>query len=174
MLRFFQSFQPSMAIALAISSISMAGSVQASPQTTSHDRDTLQSSFPAETSNPPIRRYGSSHVALDTKIDTVSGSAELALAEHLAKSGAKFYGAQWCSHCQKQKSLFGATAASKLPYVECAKDAENSQRALCKQLKIQMFPTWIIDGKIMPGTRELKDIAAATGYTGPMNFKYHK
>jgi glutaredoxin len=174
MLKFFKSFQPSMAIALAISSVSMAGSVQASPELASHDRDILQSSLTTETSTPKIRRYGSSHVALDTKIDTVSGDAELALAEHLVKSGAKFYGAKWCTHCQKQKSLFGANAASKLPYVECAKDAENSQRELCKQLKIQMFPTWIVDGKIMPGTRELKDIAAATGYTGPMNFKYHK
>jgi glutaredoxin len=174
MLRFFKSFQPSMAIALFISSVSISGSVQASPQTASHDLDTLQSSSTAETSTPKIRRYGSSHVAIDAKIDTVSGSAELALAEHLIKSGAKYYGAKSCSHCQKQKWLFGAAAASKLPYVECEKDAENSQRALCKQLNIKMFPTWIIDGKILTGTRELKDIAAATGYTGSMNFKYHK
>ncbi len=164
-----------MAIALAISSVSMVGSVQAIPLTTNHNLDKLQSSLTTETStSPKIRRYGSSHIAVDTKIETVSGTAELALAEHLVKSGAKFYGASWCSHCQKQKSLFGATAASKLPYVECAKDAENSQRELCKQMKIQMFPTWIVKGKIMPGTRELKDIAAAAGYTGPMNFKYHK
>ncbi len=174
MLRFFKSFQPSVAIALAISSVSLAGLVQASPQTPGQDRDTLQSSSPAETSKPQIRRYGSSRVAIDAKIDTVSGDAELALAEHLIKSGAKYYGAKSCSHCRKQKSLFGAAAASKLPYVECAKDAENSQRELCKQLNIKMFPTWIIDGKILTGTRELKDIAGATGYTGPMNFKYHK
>jgi hypothetical protein len=51
------------------------------------------------------------------KVETVSGKAETALAQHLLASGAKFYGAYWCSHCQKQKSLFGATAAANLPNV---------------------------------------------------------
>jgi glutaredoxin len=173
MLKLFKSFQPSLALALSISSISIGISGQANPLVASQDLDSVSSPLTAN-SNTPIRRYGSSHVALDSKIETISGDAEIALAEHLAKNGAKFYGAKWCSHCQKQKSLFGATAATKLPYVECAKDIENSQRELCKQKKIQLFPTWIINGKILPGTRELKDIAAATGYTGPMNFKYHK
>ncbi len=150
-----------MAIAIATSSIAMGvSSVYADPLV-AH-------------SNTEVRRYGSGHVALDTKIETVSGEAEVALAEHLTKIGAKFYGAYWCTHCAKQKSLFGAAAAAKLPYVECAKDGENSQRELCKQKKIQMFPTWVVNGQILPGTRELKDIAKATGYTGSMNFKYHK
>ncbi len=121
--------------------------------------------------NPKVRRYGRG-LALDTEIKTVSGDAETALVEHLVKIGAKFYGAYWCSHCTKQKSLFGAVAATKLPYIECAKDGQNSQRELCK--KIQMFPTWSINGELFQGTRELKDIASASGYNGPMNFKYRK
>ncbi|MFQ5851026.1 MAG: vitamin K epoxide reductase family protein [Candidatus Binatia bacterium] len=34
----------------------------------------------------------------------------LALAEHLTKGGAKFYGAYWCPHCENQKRIFGASA----------------------------------------------------------------
>jgi glutaredoxin len=125
------------------------------------------------TSNAKPRRYSRS-IALGAKVETISGAAEIALAEHLAANGAKFYGAYWCSHCQKQKSMFGATAVTKLPYVECAKEAENSQRQLCKDKKIEMFPTWVINGKYLTGTRELKEIADLTGYTGPTDFKFHK
>ncbi len=34
-------------------------------------------------------------------------------------SGAKFYGAFWCSHCQEQKAMFGKSSKL-LPYVECS------------------------------------------------------
>ena len=108
------------------------------------------------------------------KIETVSGVAETSLVEYLAASGVQFYGAYWCAHCQQQKSLFGAAAAAKLPYIECAADGENSQRQLCKDRNIQMFPTWAIDGKFYPGTKDLKEIATMTGYKGSMDFKYHK
>ncbi len=121
-----------------------------------------------------IRRYGKGQIVLDGEFETVSGVAELALTEHLIKTGAQFYGAYWCSHCSKQKSMFGAEAAAKLPYIECAKDGVNSQRQLCRDKQIRMFPTWIINGKLVPGNRELKDIAILTGYQGPMNFKYTK
>jgi thiol-disulfide isomerase/thioredoxin len=40
-------------------------------------------------------------------------------AQCLTDSGAKFYGAFWCPHCQAQKSMFGG-AKTLLPYVECA------------------------------------------------------
>jgi hypothetical protein len=124
--------------------------------------------------NSKIRRYGKGQVVTDADSATVSGASEIALAEHLAKSGVKFYGAVWCSHCAKQKSMFGAVAASKLLYVECGKDAPNSQRQLCINKQIRMFPSWSIGGKLVEGTRELKDIAQMTGYQGPMDFKYHK
>jgi hypothetical protein len=113
-------------------------------------------------------------VSLGAKIETASGPAEIALAEYLAKSNVKFYGAYWCAHCQQQKSLFGAVAASKLPYIECAEGGENSQRQLCKARNIQMFPTWAIKGKFIPGTLDLKKIAELTGYKGLKNFKYQK
>jgi glutaredoxin len=113
-------------------------------------------------------------LASEPLLDTVSGKAETELVEHLVAQDVKFYGAYWCDHCQRQKSLFGAEAAAKLPYVECAADAEKSQRQLCKEKKIQMFPTWVIDGKYFTGTKDLKEIAKLTGYQGSMNFKYRK
>ena len=37
------------------------------------------------------------------------------VAKHLKESGAKMYGAFWCSHCEDQKETFGAGA--NIPYV---------------------------------------------------------
>lgn len=108
------------------------------------------------------------------KVDTVSGAAETALVEYLAAKNVKFYGAYWCDHCHKQKALFGATAAAKLTYIECAADGENSQRKLCKQNNIKMFPTWEIDGRYYPGTKDLKELAKMSGYQGSTDFKYQK
>jgi thiol-disulfide isomerase/thioredoxin len=108
------------------------------------------------------------------KIETVSGNAEIKFAEYLAANGIKFYGAFWCSHCKEQKSLFGAVAARKLLYIECDKNGENSQRQLCKDINIQMFPTWIIKGKYYPGSKNLKELAELAEYQGSTNFKYKK
>ena len=126
-----------------------------------------QTSKPAPSSNSNQR-------AAAPPIDTVSGAAETALVEHLIANNVTFYGAYWCNHCQQQKSLFGAAAAAKLPYIECAADGEKSQRQLCKQKNIQMFPTWVINGKYFTGTKDLQEIAKLTGYQGAANFKYRK
>jgi len=40
-----------------------------------------------------------SDVTGDETVDTGDAAAELALAECLTESGAKFYGAYWCPHC---------------------------------------------------------------------------
>ena len=67
-----------------------------------------------------------------------------ALALHLQRSGAKFYGAYWCQSCQKQKSLFEASA-HRLPYVECTPDGRGGVRNIaCVTRNIQRYPTWII------------------------------
>jgi glutaredoxin len=133
---------------------------------------TSSSTVPARQSKPP--RSSNLLVASEPKIDTVSGTAETELVEYLAANDVKFYGAYWCSHCQQQKSLFGATAAAKLPYIECAADGEKSQRQLCKDKDIKYFPTWVIGGKYFTGTKDLKELAKMTGYKGATNFKYRK
>eukprot|EP00959_Pyramimonas_sp_CCMP1952_P044883 937635-Pyramimonas_sp.AAC.2 len=53
------------------------------------------------------------------QVDTESTSEWVALAKHLKQTGAKMYGAFWCSHCLDQKLMFGAEGAKEMPYVEC-------------------------------------------------------
>ena len=44
-------------------------------------------------------------------IKGVSTPQQIALAKHLKETGAKMYGAYWCSHCFGQKQAFGAEFA---------------------------------------------------------------
>jgi uncharacterized membrane protein len=70
-----------------------------------------------------------------------------ALAEHLQRIDAKFYGAHWCPACQEQKRLFGSSA-KRLPFVECA---PNGSKGLvvraCVEDNVSSYPTWIIRGR---------------------------
>jgi glutaredoxin len=174
MLTKFHFLQTATAIGMAIGTLTTSlVKVQANPSISTPSQVTTPSAqLVAETNTKP-RRYSRS-IALGAKVETVSGASEVALAEYLATKDVKFYGAYWCSHCQRQKSLFGAVAAAKIPYVECAADGDNSQRELCKTKKIRMFPTWIINGKAYQGTKNLKEIADLVGYSGPANFQYQK
>ena len=147
--------------------------VQANPSiATSSNTMSAKASIVDRTAKPRLDLTSS--IASEPSVATVSGTSELELVEHLVARNVQFYGAYSCSHCQKQKSLFGAVAAAKLPYVECAADGAKSQRKLCKIMNIQMFPTWVIDGKYFTGTKDLQEIAKMTGYQGSMNFKYRK
>jgi len=87
-----------------------------------------------------------------------------ALAVHLAKSGAKMYGAYWCPHCQQQKEVFGGSA-SRLPYIECSPEGQNSpQAAECRDAHIMSYPTWVINGKRIEEVLSLKQLAESTGF----------
>ena len=63
------------------------------------------------------------------------------LAQSLTDKGATFYGAFWCPHCKAEKALFG-TSVKLLPYVECSTPAANDQTQICKDKKIESYPTW--------------------------------
>lgn len=106
------------------------------------------------------------------EITTTSGEAEMALADHLTAIGAKKYGAFWCPHCYSQKQLFGQEAFSKINYVECDPAGKNPQRDACTQADVQSYPTWEINGEIYRGTQSLEQLAEASGYEGPTEFKY--
>ncbi len=85
----------------------------------------------------------------------------------LKDSGAVFYGAFWCPHCQTQKKLFG-TAERLLPYVECSTPDGNSQLPVCVEKKITGYPTWIFkDGSILTGEVPLVDLAEKTACVLP-------
>ncbi|MBI4488034.1 MAG: hypothetical protein HY694_03025 [Deltaproteobacteria bacterium] len=89
-----------------------------------------------------------------------------ALAEHLTKIKAKFYGAYWCPHCEEQKEMFGASA-HRLPYIECSPQGSRSpQAAICRAAGIKTYPTWIIDAQRHEGVLSLNQLANISGFKG--------
>jgi uncharacterized membrane protein len=89
-----------------------------------------------------------------------------ALAEHLVKTNAKFYGASWCPHCMEQKELFGASA-HRLPYVECSPQGRRGPEApQCRTAGIKVYPTWIIEGRSYEGVLSFKQLADLSRFRG--------
>lgn len=87
-----------------------------------------------------------------------------ALADHLTKIDAKFYGASWCPHCREQKRVFG-DAAGRLPYVECSPEGPNSPQApACDAMHIEVYPTWIINGRRYEGALMPDDLGKLSGF----------
>lgn len=81
----------------------------------------------------------------------------------IKESGATFFGAFWCPHCQEEKSYFGSSW-TKLPYVECSTPDGTSQTEVCKENKIESYPTWQFkDGSRQTGTLSLDDLSKFTG-----------
>ncbi len=91
---------------------------------------------------------------------------QIALAKHLKKRGAKFYGAYWCQFCYEQKVAFGAGGTRLLNYVECAEDGYESKRKTCQSKSIQGYPTWEIGGKLYPGFKSLDQLKELSGFKG--------
>ena len=89
-----------------------------------------------------------------------------ALAQCIEKSGAKFYGAFWCSHCRAQKVLFTTLfgrAVQHLPYIECSNPDGQSQTQICIDKKIESYPTWVFpDGAILTGEHSLQELSRAS------------
>ncbi|NET36858.1 MAG: vitamin K epoxide reductase family protein [Cyanothece sp. SIO1E1] len=104
-------------------------------------------------------------------IETTSGPAEIALAEHLSAIGAKKYSAWWCPHCHDQQRLFGREAFSRVDYVECDPEGQNPQTETCQAVGIKSYPTWEINGELHAGVKPLNEIADLSGYTGPRGFQ---
>jgi uncharacterized membrane protein len=122
---------------------------------------------------PITEAVGSPQPPKGWEVSTVSGDAEIALAEHLTAVGAKKYGAYWCPHCFDQKQLFGKEAFDKVTYVECADPVNpRQQTAACQQAKVTSYPSWEIEGKLYPGVQDLKKLAELTKYQGSTEFKY--
>lgn len=92
----------------------------------------------------------------------------IAFAQCLSDSGAKFYGAFWCPHCQSQKRAFGSKATKSLPYIECSTADGKGQTQACKDAGVQSYPTWeFADGTRSTGTKTFQELAEITGCTAP-------
>jgi len=90
---------------------------------------------------------------------------EASLADHLSESGAKMYGAYWCPHCAIQKDYFGG-AVGRIPYIECDPEGINNEAALCQQMGITAYPTWIIEDEYYLGAQPLPKLARLSGFEG--------
>lgn len=123
---------------------------------------------PTFTDNNPIA--GEAGLPITTK----SGVAEIALADHLSQIGAKLYGTFWCPHCYEQKQLFGQEAFSRLNYIECDPEGQNPQPQLCNAAGVQGYPTWEINGQLVPGVQSLERLADLSGYQGSRLFLTHR
>ncbi|MBI4527269.1 MAG: vitamin K epoxide reductase family protein [Deltaproteobacteria bacterium] len=87
-----------------------------------------------------------------------------ALAEHLTKTKAKFYGTFWCPHCKEQKELFGPSV-DRLPYIECSPGGRGTpQAAVCQAEAIRAYPTWVISGQRHEGRLSLNELAHYSGF----------
>ncbi len=73
----------------------------------------------------------------------------------IKESGATFFGAFWCPHCQEQKALFGKSAKG-LPYVECSTIDGQNQTQECKVKGIESYPTWHFAPTPTTGTTTIK------------------
>ncbi|MEZ6209476.1 MAG: hypothetical protein R3B64_02825 [Candidatus Paceibacterota bacterium] len=81
----------------------------------------------------------------------------------LGESGATFYGAFWCPHCNNQKAMFG-NSARLLPYVECSTEDGKGQTQVCIDAGITGYPTWeFADASRLSGEIELSELADKTG-----------
>ncbi len=88
-------------------------------------------------------------------------------AKCLKDSGAKFYGAFWCPHCQDQKEAFGSSKKY-LPYIECSTTDSNGQLKVCSDAKVEAYPTWEFkDGAREEGELSLQKLAEKTGCVIP-------
>lgn len=158
---------------IAMLTLTDSGFTSQKTQAISLPSDSLQTLQPRSTtiSAEAKEQEETSSSQTDDMKQNNSGSAEMALAQHLNKIGAKMYGAYCCPYCTKQKQLFGEKAFSKINYLECDARGQNPQVNLCRRANITGFPTWEINGKLYPGMRSLNDLAGLSGYRGSRNFK---
>ncbi len=85
----------------------------------------------------------------------------------LKDSGALFYGAFWCPHCQNQKKAFGSSQKL-LPYVECSTPDGQGQLQICKDEEIKSYPTWkFADGTVANGVLSHDELSEKTGCVLP-------
>ena len=106
------------------------------------------------------------HLKLPKELVVTSESTKesIALAKFLTNNGVVKYSAYWCPNCLDQSELFGKEAYKELNVVECARDGKNSQTQLCIDKKIEGFPSWEINGKIIIGVQTLKELSELAGY----------
>jgi thiol-disulfide isomerase/thioredoxin len=81
----------------------------------------------------------------------------------LTESGARMYGAYWCSHCQDQKKEFGSSWEF-VEYIECSLPNNGGQTQACITAEIESYPTWEFeDDSRKQGLVSLEDLSEKSG-----------
>lgn len=91
-----------------------------------------------------------------------SGDYVERLARFMAENGMVLYGSYQSTDTKKQKDLFG-DSAKYLDYVECDASGPNANPDECISQKIDIYPTWLYQGKQYVGIKSLGEIAEITG-----------
>lgn len=81
-------------------------------------------------------------------------------AKCITEKGVAMYGAEWCGHCQNQKQMFG-TSFQYVKYIECAEG--EGQAKVCTDKGITGYPTWEINGELIPGEQTFDSLSLKTG-----------
>ena len=93
--------------------------------------------------------------------DTSYGKYDV-FAQCLSEKNTTMYGAWWCGHCKEQKKAFGSSFQY-INYIECSTPDGNAQLQVCKDAKIDGYPTWqFADGTRRDGFVPLADLARIT------------
>lgn len=122
------------------------------------------SHWAASTGLVALALVGAVHAASSGLLAPRENAQLTALAQHLERTGAKYYGAFWCPACREQSRLF-AGSASHLPYVECSPDGRNGAVALeCLKPEVQSFPTWQIRGRYHQQVFQPEELARMSGF----------
>jgi hypothetical protein len=86
------------------------------------------------------------------------------LAKTLTSKGAILYCLNQSSDCNDQKTLFG-DAAKELDYVECSSSDPNANLDECVGQNIQVYPTWVYQGKLYVGIQSLSSLAKMINFS---------
>ena len=100
-------------------------------------------------------------------VKPVEGEDNTIFAQCIVDSGAKMYGAWWCSHCIDQKTEFGDSWDNIIKkqgaYVECSTQTK-TQTQICVDEGIKGYPTWhFSDGTELSGKLSFQNLAQKTG-----------
>ncbi len=84
-------------------------------------------------------------------------------AKCITENGAIMYGALGCSHCERNKAMFGS-AVKHITFVECNPRGDNAQPELCIAKNITGYPTWeFADGSLVHGEHTFYNLSQRTG-----------
>lgn len=95
---------------------------------------------------------------------TVESGYDVELAKDLRDKGMVLYGSYQSDDSEQQLAIFG-DAAKYLDYVECDASGPSANPDECISQKVEIYPTWIYQGKSYTGEKSLGELANIVGFS---------